>query len=91
MFQRPAPPCFNCLATSVNMYVHTMQKQMMVMVRPFGEATLEDGLQGVVRFDASPAGHRRLFSALPEAVRQKALQVGAQWELEPNCAMIPRQ
>lgn len=34
------------------------------------EATLNDGLKGVVHFDASLSGRRRLFTALPEAVQK---------------------
>lgn len=34
------------------------------------EATLNDGLKGVVHFDASLSGRRRLFTVLPEAVQK---------------------
>jgi len=40
------------------------------------EASLDEGLKGVVRFDNSRAGLQRLFTALPEAVRRKAAEGG---------------
>ena len=42
------------------------------------DASLKKGLTGVVRFDNSRAGLGRLFTALPEAVQQKAAEAGVE-------------
>ena len=45
------------------------------------KASLKDGLRGVVQFDASPAGRRRLFATLPEAV-QKASEATRRFDVD---------
>ena len=69
-------------------YIYIFLKTSEIQSEIQSEATLNDGLKGVVHFDASLSGRRRLFTALPEAV-QKASEAehGGNWISVGACSL----